>query len=167
MQAQNERTFRAAMVAPAASRTWEALTLLRASDVETDNIVVSFPRPALVVAVYPSVSPVLLNQGLATPTLDDLLVELSVNEETRLTNRFDVVTSPSGAARVSVTMGAFRDTTGGARLLNLLLTDKTSELVIRYRWKSNQPAQAQYNDVVLGMAFHAFFTDEDPNGFAS
>jgi hypothetical protein len=161
------RVFRAALMAPAASRTWEALTELHAADAETDTVVVSFPRPSCIVAVYPSVSLIVLNQGLATPTLDDLLVELSVNEETRLTNRFDVVTQPSGAARTSVTLGAFRDTTGGARLLNLILNDKTNELVIRFRWKSTQPAQPQYNDIVVGMAFHAFFTDEDPNGFAS
>jgi hypothetical protein len=111
------------------------------------------------VAVYPSISPVLLVAGKALPTLDDILVELSLNEETRLTNRFDVVTQPSGTARVMVTMGAFRDTTGGARILDVSLPDKTNELVIRWRWKSLQPAVSQYVDVVLGMAFHAVFTD--------
>lgn len=161
------RLVRAAMMMPAASRTWEALTDLHSADVETDTVVVSFPRPTQIVAVYPSISPILLTQGLATPTLDDILVELSINEETRLTNRFDVVTAPSGVNRTSVTMGAFLDTTGGARILNLQLPEKTNELVLRWRWKTVQPAQAQYNDIVVGMAFHAFFTDEDPNGFAS
>jgi hypothetical protein len=163
----SERQFRAAMMAPAASRTWEALTVLHANDVETNTITVSFPRPCQIVAVFPSISPVTLNQGLATPTLDDLLVELSINEETRLTNRFDVTGQPSGAARVAVTLGAFRDTTGGARMLNLKLKDPTNEVVVRFRWKSQQPAQAQYNDIVVGLAFHAFFTDEDPDAFAS
>lgn len=150
----------AAIVAPAANRTWEALTRLNANVAETDTVVVSFPRPARIVAVYPSLSPVALTPGLAMPTLDDILVELSLNEETRLTNRFDVVTQPSGTARVMVTLGAFRDTTGGARVLDINLPDKTNELVVRYRWKSTQPQAAQYYDVVCGMAFHALFTDE-------
>lgn len=163
----SERQFRAAMMAPAASRTWEAMTVLHSADTETNTITVSFPRPCQIVAVYPSISPVSLNQGLATPTLDDILVELSVNEETRLTNQFDTVGQPTGAARVSVTLGAFRDTTGGARMFNLKLNDKINEVVVRFRWKSQQPTPAQYNDVVLGLAFHAFFNDEDPNAFAS
>jgi hypothetical protein len=153
----------AALVAPACNRTWEALTRLNATDDETDTVVVSFPRPARIVAVYPSISPVALTAGLQTPTLDDILVEISINEETRLTNRFDVVSQPSGTARVMVTMGSFRDTTGGARVLDINLPDKTNELVIRFRWKSQQPvppAAAQYRDVVLGMAFHAVFDDE-------
>jgi hypothetical protein len=132
---------------------------LRASQEETDTVVVSFPRPARIVAVYPSLSPVILTAGIVTPTLDDILVELSLNEETRLTNRFDVVTQPSGTARVMVTMGSFKDTTGGARILDINLPDKTNELVIRYRWKSLQPLAPQYRDVVCGMAFHAVFTD--------
>lgn len=150
-----------AIVAPAANRTWEALTVLHAADAETDTVVVSFPRPSRIVAVYPSISPVLEpTGGLVKPTLDDILVELSMNEETRLTNRFDVVTQPSGTARVMVTLGAFRDTTGGARVLDINLPDKTNELVVRFRWKSTQPAVPQYCDIVVGMAFHALFTDE-------
>ncbi len=154
-----EQPGHVALVAPACNRTWEALTRLNATQEETDTVVVSFPRPARIVAVYPSISPVLLQQGLAMPTLDDILVELSLNEETRLTNRFDVVTQPSGTARVMVTMASFRDTTGGARILDISLPEKTNELAIRYRWKSTQPAQPQFLDVVLGMAFHAVFTD--------
>jgi hypothetical protein len=149
------------MVAPAANRTWEALTTLLSASVETDQIVLSFPRPSRIVAAYPSISPVALSAGLETPTLDDILVELSINEETRLTNRFDVVASGSGVARTMVTLGAFRDTTGGARILDLMMPDKTNELVVRFRWKTApQPAPAQYRDVVCGLAFHAMFTDE-------
>lgn len=158
---QNAAQMRAALVAPAANRTWEALTILRSAQEVTDQVTVSFPRPARIVAVYPSVSPVALGAGLFTPTLDDILAEISLNEETRLTNRFDVVTQPSGVARTMVTLGSFRDTTGGARILDLLLPGKTGELVVRFRWKTSpQPAPAQYNDVVCGLAFHAMFTDE-------
>lgn len=151
---------RTAITAPAANRTWEALTTLLAANAESDPITVSFPKPARVIAVYPSVAMASLRAGATNPTLNDLLVELSVNEETRLTNRFDVVTQPSGTARVMVTMGAFLDTVGGARMLDIDLPAATNELVIRYRWKVPALALASFNDVVCGMAFHALFADE-------
>jgi hypothetical protein len=153
-------TQRAALTAPAANRTWEALTTLLAASAESDPITVSFPKPCRVIAVYPSVAMATLTGGKTNPVLNDLLVELSVNEETRLTNRFDVVTQPSGTARVMVSMGAFLDTTGGARMLDLDLPGATNELVIRYRWKVPALAAASFNDVVAGMAFHAIFADE-------
>lgn len=160
MESKINATMRAAMTAPAANRTWEALTTLTAANAESDTVVVSFPKPARVVGIYPSVAMATLTQGKVNPTLDDILVELSVNEETRLTNRFDVVSQPSGTARVMVTMGAFRDTVGGARILDLDLPDATTELVVRYRWKVPLLAAASFNDVALGMAFHAVFADE-------
>jgi hypothetical protein len=101
-----------------------------------------------------------LTGGKTNPTLNDVLVELSLNEETRLTNRFDVVTQPSGTARVMVTMGAFLDTIGGARILDIDLPGATNEIVIRYRWKVPALATASFNDAVLGMAFHAIFNDD-------
>jgi hypothetical protein len=153
-------TSRAAMTAPVANRTWEALTVLLAASAESDPITVSFPKPARVLAIYPSIAMASLVQGRVNPVLDDLLVELSLNEETRLTNRFDVVTQPSGTARTMVTMGAFLDTVGGARMLDIDLSGATNEVVIRYRWKVPVLAAASYNDVVLGMAFHAIFAED-------
>jgi hypothetical protein len=148
-----------AITAPAANRTWEALTVLDHGDDETDPIVITFPRPAHIVAVYPSVSRATVTAApgsLLVPSLDDILVEFSVNEETRLTNRFDTTSSPSGVAKTMVTLGAFKDSTGGARLLDYDLPGATNEIVVKFRWKT--PAiKAAFESVVLGMAFHAMF----------
>lgn len=151
---------RAAFTAPVANRTWEALTILQAVNAESDPITVSFPKPARVLGIYPSVAMATLTGGKTNPTLNDVLVELSLNEETRLTNRFDVVTQPSGTARVMVTMGAFLDTIGGARILDVDLPGATNEIVIRYRWKVPALALASFNDAALGVAFHAVFADD-------
>lgn len=151
-----------ALVQRPAKYSWEALTLLPAITQETADIVVPFPRPVTIVSAYPSIA---VAGGLSTldvPTLDDILVkiELEVGADKRLTSRFDT-TNPGGGIGRFVTLGSFRDTTGGARvmLVDLGASGARPDISIAFRWKRDVAGGPYYRDVYLGLVLHVNYQE--------
>jgi hypothetical protein len=151
-----------ALVVRAAAFSWEASTILLASVQETAPIKMQFPRPVTIVSVYPSVSPISGDDALPVPTLDDLLVRIDqeIGGERRLTTRFDSTQTNGIGSLPNVTLGSYRDTTGGARVLNLELGDAGGarpELQIAFSWKRPILNGPYFQDVQCGLVFHCNF----------
>lgn len=145
-----------------AAFSWEASTLLLATVQATAPVKISFPRPVIIVSAYPSVAVAGGDDALPMPTLDDLLVRIDVDtgNERRLTSRFDA-TQPNGIGNFpDVTLGSYRDTTGGARVMNLRLGDANGgrpELQLTFTWKRAFAGGPYFQDIIPAMTFHCEF----------
>lgn len=151
-----------ASVQRAAAFSWEASTNLLASVQETAAIKIPFPRPVEILSIYPSVSPVGGNDALPVPELDDLFVRIDqeIGGERRLTTRFDTVQTNGIGSLPSVTLGSYRDTNGGSRVLNLRLgaaDGARPELQITFAWKRPIAGGPWFQDVLCGLVFHCNF----------
>jgi hypothetical protein len=149
------------MVQRAAVFSWEAMTQLVATVQETNTINVIFPRPVIILSAYPSVAVAGGDDALPMPTLDDLLVKIEVDTgfERRLTTRFDAI-NPNGVGSLpSVTLGSYRDTTGGARVMNYELGADGSrpELQVTFSWKRLITGGPWFQDVFPSLVFHCNF----------
>ena len=148
-----------ALVQRPAVFSWEAMTTLVASAQETNVINVIFPRPVTIVSAYPSLAVAGGSSQLPMPTLDDLLVRIEVDTgyERRLTTRFDAIIANGVGALPSVTLGSYRDTTGGARVMNYELGADGSrpELQVTFSWKRTVvPGSPFFQDVFASLVFH-------------
>ncbi len=154
MEAQNF-----ALVTRAAKFTWEALTPLLATQQETAPVTITFPQAVNILSVYPSVSD--LGGQLDVPTLDDLLVRIDVDNgaEQRLTSRFDTQQPGGGAPFPNVTLGSYRDTVMGSRVLNFDFGELGSRptLTVTFAWKRPIANGPHWNDVLVGLAFNCNF----------
>jgi hypothetical protein len=150
-----------AMVQRAAVFSWEAMTLLPNTDAETAVIPVIFPRPVTILSAYPSIAVAGGLNALDIPTLDDILVKIEVDTgfERRLTSRFDAVQANGVGSLPNVTLGSFRDTTGGARVMNyeIGVDGSRPELQITFRWKRDPTGGPWYRSIFVGLTFHCNF----------
>jgi hypothetical protein len=150
-----------ALVQRPAAYSWEALTTLLATDQETAPIEIQFPRPVIVLSAYPSICVVGGDDSLPVPTLDDLLVKIEIDrgQESRLTSRFDTVQSNGVGTMPNVTLGSYKDTTGGARVMNYDLGSKGSRplMTVTYSWKRLISGGPYYQDIQVGLVFHCNF----------
>jgi hypothetical protein len=153
-----------AMVQRAAVFSWEAMTTLLATAQETNVINVIFPRPVIILSAYPSIAVQGGSPNLPMPTLDDILVRIEVDTgfERRLTTRWDAVQANGVGALPSVTLGSYRDTTGGARVMNYELgTEGRPELQVTFSWK--RPilvGSPWFQDIFPSLVFHCNFKDK-------
>lgn len=152
-----------ALVTRAATFTWEAQTVLLATNQESAEVNVEFPRAVQIVSMYPSVS---VHSGLDTlpiPDVDDLLVSIfqDLGSERRLTSRFDS-TQPNGVASFpNVTLGSYRDTIAGARVVNIELSEGARPtLQVRFSWKRDVTGGPWYQNVLVGLTFNCNFLDQ-------
>jgi hypothetical protein len=160
MDFQNPPVF--AHVCPATDRTWEGSAILRGNRQETGRIPIAFTRPVLVVAIYPSLSVVVQpNPALPIPTLDDLRVYLDISANERLTSRFDTTTTPNTEAGQFVTLGAFRDTTGGARLFMRMINEPSPVVGLNFQWKRDVTGGPYFADVEVSLALHCLYLDSN------
>lgn len=147
-----------AMVTRAASYSWEAMTQLIATEQDSSPVKVTFPRPVLVVSAYPSIAVHSGNDALPIPEIDDLLVKIDVDTgiEKRLTSRFDSTLQNGIGALPNVTLGSFRDTMGGARVMNMQLGADGSrpELQIVFSWKRSVVGGPYFQSVYAAICFH-------------
>ena len=143
-----------ALVVPAAARTWEALTTLLGTQQQTGRVPVSFTRPVRVIAAYPSICVISATNGLIVPSLDDLALYIDISSNERLTARFDRSQVQNTEAGQFVTLGSFRDTTGGARLLDLDLKEPSPVLGLNFMWKRDITGGPFYPDILVGLALH-------------
>lgn len=151
-----------ALVVRAAAFSWEASTNLLATVQDTAPITIPFPRPVRIVSIYPSVSPVGGSDALPVPTLDDLLVRIDqeLGGERRLTTRFDTTQTNGIGSLPNVTLGSYRDTTGGARVLDMQLGEpggSRPELQIIFSWKRPIAGGPYFQDINCGLVFHCSF----------
>lgn len=144
-----------ALVQRPAVFSWEAMTTLLNTDQESGAIPVQFPRPVVILGAYPSVS---VQGGLNTldvPTLDDILIK--VEQETgidkRLTSRFDSVRTNGNGSLPNVTLGSYKDSVGGARVMNWELGADGSrpEIEITFRWKRDVTGGPWYRSVFVSL----------------
>lgn len=153
-----------ALVQRPAPYSWEAMTALSAAVQESGNVTVTFPRPGIIVSAYPSIAVAGGDPTLPMPTLDDILVKIEIDtgNERRLTSRFDTTRTNGVGSLPSVTLGSYRDTTGGARVMYYEIGAEGSqpELQITFAWKRPIVAGAPwFQDVFCGMVFHTMFQD--------
>lgn len=137
--------------------SWEASTILLNTDLESGTIPVQFPRPVIVLGAYPSVS---VQGGLNTldvPTLDDILVKIEQDSgvERRLTSRFDAVRTNGNGSLPDVTLGSYKDSVGGARVMNWPIgeADSRPEIEVRFRWKRDPTGGPWYRSVFVSLTF--------------
>ena len=150
-----------AMVQRAAAYAWEAGTTLLNTDPSAGPIKISFPRPVIILGAYPSVAVMGGLNTLDMPTLDDILVRIDVDTgwEKRLTSRNDV-TQPNGVGNFpDVTLGSFRDSMGGARVMNydLGVDGSHPELQITFTWKRFNVGSPWFRHVYVALTFLANF----------
>lgn len=152
-----------ALVARPAAYSWEAMTTLLATEQETAGIQVIFPRPVSILSAYPSVAVHSGDETLAFPELDDILVKIEVETglERRLTSRYDTQQSNGVGSLPSVTLGSYRDSTGGARVMNYELGASGSrpEVNVTFSWKRLITGGPFFQNVFVGLVFHCNFRE--------
>jgi hypothetical protein len=152
-----------ALVQRPAPYSWEAMTELLATEQESQNVRIIFPRPVIIVSAYPSVAVFGGDDTLPFPTLDDILVKIEVDTgiERRLTSRFDSTINNGVGALPNVTLGSYRDTTGGARVMWYELGAEGSrpELQITFSWKRDITGGPYFQDLFAALCFHCCFQD--------
>jgi hypothetical protein len=151
-----------ALVQRPAAFSWEAMTVLTGAVQATAPIQVDFPRPVIIVSAYPSVAVAGGSNALLFPSLDDILIRIEVDtgSERRLTSRFDT-TQPNGVNNFpDVTLGSYRDTVGGARVLDLRIGDPGGgrpTLNCTFTWKRPIAGGPYFQDIYVGVVFHTLF----------
>lgn len=151
-----------ALVQRPAAFSWEAMTLLTGAVQATAPVQVDFPRAVIIVSAYPSIAVAGGSDSLPFPTLDDLLVRIEVDtgSERRLTSRFDT-TQPNGVNNFpDVTLGSYRDTVGGARVMDLRIGDPGGgrpTLNCTFTWKRPIAGGPWFQDIYVGLVFHTQF----------
>lgn len=152
-----------ALVARPAAYSLEAMTTLLATEQECPTITLPFPRPIIIVAAYPSVAVHSGDDTLPFPTLDDIVVKIEVEtgNERRLTTRYDSVMTNGVGNLPSVTLGSFRDTTGGSRVMNYELGAEGGrpELQISFAWKRAIAGGPWFQNVFCALCFHVQYKD--------
>lgn len=147
---------RYALVVAASQKSWEAQTELLATQQETRRIPITFNRPVIIIAAYPSVvvssNPAGLN--ITNPGLDDINVYFDISGNERFTSRFDDNSPPGQEAGQFVTLGGFRDTTGGARILDIEPTDAAPTIGVMYSWKVPISGGLTRPNVIIGLQLH-------------
>lgn len=145
-----------ALVVPATQKSWEGQVVLLATQQETGRIPISFPRRVLILAAYPSVSLASNPAGLIllNPTVDDFNVYLDVSGDERFTSRFDNNSPPNTEAGQFVTLGGFRDTTGGSRVLNIEPQGASPTIGVNFQWKAPITGPITRPDVIIGLQLH-------------
>jgi hypothetical protein len=152
-----------ALVQRPAPYSWEAMTQLLATQQESANVMMPFPRPIILVSAYTSVAVFGGDDALPMPTLDDILVKIEVDTgaERRLTSRFDATVTNGIGSLPNVTLGSYRDTTGGARVMYYELGAEGGrpELQITFSWKRDITGGPWFQDVFCALCFHVLFQD--------
>jgi hypothetical protein len=149
-----------ALVQRPATRKAEALVLLAGNTLATGPVKVEWTRKVHILSVYASVSPV-GNPVLDVPTIDDIMVAVQLNggADPRLTSRYNTVQANGVASLPNVTLGSYRDSNGGAQILDLELRDASPSLQLEFTWKRDPATGVVYQDVLVGMVFNYNFLE--------
>lgn len=153
-----------ALVQRAAVFSWEAMTTLLNTDAASSTVQVKFPRATRIVGMYPSIAVAGGAAVLDVPTLDDILVKIEVDSgsDRRLTSRFDAVQTNGVGSLPDVTLGSYRDSVGGARIMNYEIGSPETgnpEMQIVFSWKRDPTGGPWFRDVFVGLVFLCNFMD--------
>jgi hypothetical protein len=131
---------------PAAPRTWELRAELDADTEESAQVSLDFPGPYLIIGAYASVAIRTNTANLVTPTIDDILVLLELNNQDRFTSgREDDNGSPQYVTLASLDT-RFRD-------LHICADSPKPVLTATFRWKIGAAADGIFQDADIALAF--------------
>lgn len=148
----------ATLAAPVASLTWEVTEDLPNNELETGRLPLSFRGPVEILGCYPSViAKTLSNPVKRIPTPDDIVCQIDINQEERLTNRLE----QGGSATQGVAFVTLASlSTQLPRLLRKILKDAKPEVGITFRWKIDPAAGVQYENARVSLALFVRYCDE-------
>ncbi len=142
----------AALHAPVAPYTWEVQALLLRTIQETGRIPLRWNRPIEIIGMYAAVRQASAVGGLLVPTVDDVLVALSANQEDRFTNCLED-TGQTAQAESFVTLGAL--SVAVPRLTRIMLTNGTPQVDVAFRWKAhNVIATPSFENAMISLSFY-------------
>src|ERR1700761_5635017 len=137
----------AALYAPIAPETWAIPGQLAAADPEASAPNLRFRRPLVLGALRPSVIPVEFNPDLRTPTLDDLMVRITVENERSITQGTGALTTVQN--NQYVVLADFNVDT--PRLVMRYLPQPDPSLQISFRWRLADPSAYATADIKLDL----------------
>jgi hypothetical protein len=123
-----------ALQAPQVPLTWEAFGTIESDQAESPILPIRFPKPVQLIGIRPTIRPLsfLPLPPLVAPSLDDVLLSISIDREKQLTAQQQPgTTSAAGSSFVSA--GAL--SLGLPRLLAQEITSPTPQLDFQFRWR--------------------------------
>jgi len=132
---------------PHAPRTWSVWGALLAAEEATGPLILSLPRPALIVGCLPTIADSDSAGSGSGAALANLLMSLSESTGRIWTKQ----STPGGITNASAYVDAAAYDTAERRALDLVLIGP-SELIVEFRWKVPTLAAAFHN-VIVGANF--------------
>lgn len=143
-------------VKPFSNDTWEASVSLLGDRIQSEQEPILFPDACRIVGLYPSITLNDDNTGLLTPTLDDILVSLNMNQQRNYTANVGQ-TSQARNGSAFVTLNALNT---AIRDLNIVVDTPRPQAGFACRWKrfinSTTPI---YRDVIVSLALMVEIND--------
>jgi len=120
--------------APMVPLTWETFGTILTTEQESPILPIRFPKPVQLLAIRPTIRPLsfLPSPPLVAPSLDDVLVSISIDREKALTAQQQPGTT-SAAGSAFVTAGSL--SLGLPRLLAQEIDSPTPQLDFQFRWR--------------------------------
>ncbi len=144
-----------AQQAPVAPDTWEARIALLATDALAGPIAIPFTRPVRIVGFLPTVVQTRAVAGSEiVPGLDDLLVQITANDERPLTQ--GIAQAQAGQASDFVTLRSM--SVAAPRYVQRILSSNAPQLNFSLRWR--RPAVGVYVDCDVRIAVFAQYLSE-------
>jgi hypothetical protein len=142
-------------VKPFSNDTWEASASLLGSQIQSEQEPIIFPSECRIVGIYPSIT---LNDSateLLTPTLDDILVNLSMNKQRNYTANVGQ-TSQARNGDAFVTLNSLNTS---IRDLNIEVLTPRPQAGMAFRWKRFVQGSPIYRDVIVSLALFVEIDD--------
>ncbi len=135
-------------VKPFSNDTWEASASLIRTQIQSEQEPIIFPSECRIVGLYPSITINSDPSGLIVPTVDDILVNFSMNKQRNYTANVGQ-TSQARNGDAFVTLGSL-DTR--VRDLNIEVLTPRPQASMAFRWKRFTPGAPIYCDVIVSLA---------------
>ncbi len=132
-------------VKPFSNDTWEVQGSLLNSANNSQRVPLVFPAPCRIVGLYPSLTINSNPAGLLLPTLDDLLVSLSFNQQRIYTSQIGQ-TAAALRGQSFVTLSSLETT---LRDLNIVVDTDRPQMAIQYMWKRFIQGTPLYPDMIV------------------
>lgn len=142
-------------VKPFSNDTWEASASLLGSQIQSEREPIIFPSACRIVGIYPSIT---LNDNatsLITPTPDDIMVLLDMNQQRRYTANVGQ-TSQARNGDGFVTLQSLNTV---LRDLNIVVTTARPQAGMQFRWKRFTQGSPIYRDVIVSLALYVEIDD--------
>lgn len=142
-------------VKPFSNDTWEASCSILGNQIQSEQETIIFPAMCRIVGIYPSITINDSNTELLVPTLDDLLVNLSMNKQRNYTANVGQ-TSQARNGDAFVTLNALNTV---LRDLNIVVDSPRPQASMAFRWKRFVAGAQIYRDVIVSMALFVEIDD--------